>query len=318
MDRVDQLRAARNSPHVTFAEYTKLRAKSDELILVFEGKQCPMAYIGWLQHRIVANSSLAGQIIARGKKNVLALRDIIKGNCQTSNDKNLYFVDKDYDSTPTASSFLDVYVTQGYSVENELIKWPILDSFMRAYFDIADGEDQEGLLSAKQNFESLFQSYINEAKQLHQIVYICRTKKITCYPGDSIFSFLHVDWLNGKVQRSYQTLDELFQLLKIKEVDFPAVVSEMQAEVSFHELEPRMDWRGKFHFSLIRGFLVYLKDARTTGSLPFKRAAKVNSDPSVPNLMGILASLCERPPCLASFFDLYVLKHTDSESLLPQ
>ncbi|MFC7207507.1 DUF4435 domain-containing protein [Comamonas endophytica] len=152
MDRVDQLRAARSSPHVSFTEYLKLRAKSTGIFLIFEGKQCPTVYVGWLRQLLKKCTELGAQIIARGKKNVLSLRELILKNPETAKDNNLYFVDRDYDVEPKSGSLPDVYVTRGYAIENELIDWNIIENFIRAYFDIADYYDNEALEIAKKDF----------------------------------------------------------------------------------------------------------------------------------------------------------------------
>lgn len=301
MDRVDQLRAARNSPHVTFTEYIKLRAKCKDLVLVFEGKQCPSVYVGWLQQVIRSCVYVGGQIIARSKRNVLALRDLILNNPQTAHDKNLYFVDRDYDVEPTPESLPDVYVTRGYSIENEVVSWAAVSSYMRAYFDVADSDDQEALFDTEKVFQTAFQAYLTESRELHRVVYICRTKGIDCYPGDSVFTYIQVDWTSGAVHRSYTGVEELFEILKVDIAARSGLAAFLAADDGFKDLDPVKDWRGKFHFSFLRGFLIYLRDARTGGSAPFKRRAKLTADPSHPSLMGLLGSLSACPETLALF-----------------
>lgn len=305
MDRVEKMRAARNSPHVCFTEYIKLRAKSQGLVLVFEGKQCPTAYIGWLQQLFQGCYVVGGQIIARGKRNVLVLRDLILRNPQTGSDRNMYFVDKDYDLEPKLGSFPDVYVTRGYSVENELVLWSSLESFIRAYFDIADSEDQEALRFSGELYESTFSLYVEEARELHRVVYVCHRCGIDCFPGDSVFSYVHVDWVSGAVERSYQSQHELFELLRIDRNEWAKVAAALGVVDGFDELNPVKDWRGKFHFSFVRSFLTYLKQARMSGVDPFKRVAKLNADPTHPSLIGLLGSISARPPCLTMFVEQF-------------
>lgn len=303
MDRVNQLRQARLSPHVSFTEYIKLRSKSRGLIFVFEGRQCPAAYISWLQPLLRNCFDSGGQIIARGKKNVLLLRDLILKNPQTACDKNLYFVDRDYDVEPKKGSFADVWVTPGYSIENELINWGVIESFIRAYFDIADGEDHEALEFAKDKFQAVFETYIEKTQELNRVVYLCCTKRVDCYLGDSVLAYIQVNWGVGTIQRLYNSIDNLLEILKVESSDRRIISSALEEADDFCALDPLLDWRGKFHFSLVRSFLIYLGDARKAGPPPFKRASKLTADPSHPSLMGLLGSMSTRPACLTSFFE---------------
>ena len=227
MDLVEHLRQARNSPHVSFAEYIKLRARSDALVLIFEGKQCPSVYLNWLQVFLKSCGGIGGQIIARGKKNVLALRDLIVGSRGPSIDKNLYFVDRDYDIEPKQGSFSDVYVTRGYSIENSVIGWLSIESYIRAYFDIANCDDHEALTSAETLWRGVFQSYLAEAEEVHRAVYVCRTRGIYCLPGDSVLSYIQVDWGSGIVRRAYQSSDELLRMLEIPRDEWHRVLADL-------------------------------------------------------------------------------------------
>lgn len=301
MDRVDQLRQARSSPHVIYMEYMKLRSKSDGLFIIFEGKQCPTIYINWLRQLLVQCNKICGQIIARGKKNALALRDLINKNPLTANDKNLYFVDRDYDIEPKPDSFPDIYVTRGYAIENEVVGWSVVDSFIRAYFDIADCDDHESLELARVQFETGFTSYLQQTKDLHRIIYICRTKGIDCLPGDSALSFVKIDWITGVTQPAHNSIGAILSALKIETSKHPEIISALAEADGFMALNPVADWRGKFHFSIVRSFLNHLKQTRLDGTPPFKRSAKLNADPANPALIGLLGSVAPYPPCLAKF-----------------
>lgn len=306
MERTDQLRAARNSPHVSFMEYVKLRSRCCGIVLVFEGRQCPSIYINWI-NQFLRETRIGGQIIARGKKNVLLLRDLIQRNSSSRSDCNIYCVDRDYDSEPKQGTYSDVYVTRGYSIENEVIGWSVVESFIRAYFDIADSEDHDALAATGENFRQVFSSYIAESREFQRVIYICRTRSLNCLPGESAFSYLAVDWENATVRRTHASLDELLVALKINENDHAAIQQHLDSvEVDFASLDPALDWGGKFHLSFVKKFLTQLKEARISGRRPFKRASKVDSDPAHPGVMGTLGGFSPPPQCLTAFLRSFV------------
>lgn len=283
-----------------------MRSRSAELFLIFEGRQCPSVYVKWITQQL-NGIQIGGQIIARGKKNVLLLRELIKRNAKTCTNKDLYFVDRDYDIEPKLGTFTDVYVTRGYSIENEVSSWAVIESFIRAYFDIADNADQEALTKAKEKFQGLFDLYLAQSRECQRVIFICRTKSFDCLPGDSVFDYLNVDWDNAVVRQTYSSIDQLLLALKIDEVSRNEVLRLLSGnDTNFDCLNPMLDWRGKFHFSFVKKFLTFLRDARTKGTHPFCRPSKVDSDPAHPGVIGALGSFSPAPECLVSFISSYV------------
>lgn len=309
MERIDQIRAARTSPHVSFTDYLILRTKCSGAVLIFEGRQCPSIYMRWVT-QLLRESHIGGQIIARGKRNLLALRDLIQKNTTTSADRNIYFVDRDYDIEPKQGTYRDVYVTRGYSIENEVIDWSVVEPYIRAYFDIADSNDQDSLTNIREIFHQVFSTYIAESREFQRVIYICRTKSLVCQPGESVFQFLSVDWENAVVERTYASLDALFDALDIQVNDRATVMQCLNVDdADFARLNPALDWRGKFHFSFIKKFLTVLREARISGRHPFKRPSKVDADPAHPSVMGALGGFSPAPQCLAVFLSSLVDLH---------
>ncbi|NYT66896.1 DUF4435 domain-containing protein [Alcaligenaceae bacterium] len=299
MGRIDALRAARNVPHVAFSEYLKLKSKSNNgPILIFEGKQCPAYYI----NKVVAiiGSPAAGQLIARGKAKVLELRDIILRNLSTADDLVLYFIDRDYDDYPALNEGHDVYVTRGYSIENEFFKWPVVEGFLRANFDIADAADHEALRLIEELFFTASLMYLDATAPLHKTVYVCRRNKIRCLPGDSAVDYISIDWQTPSITLNLDDAN-LLGSLNIHHDELPNVTKLLAQAGTFDTLDRDMDWRGKYHFSFLRALLIFLAEGRVKGTWPFSRAAKYNVDPSHSGLISHLSSFTQAPPCLESF-----------------
>lgn len=305
MDRIEQLRASRDAPQVVFVDYLKIReqAKTD-IVLIFEGKDCPAFYLGKI------NQLLAGhtfhQLIPRGKKNVLNFRNLVKKNISTSSDKNIYFVDKDYDDSPASGDAIDLYVTRGYSIENELMDWNVIQSFIKANFDIADYDDMNAILSIKNIYENYLNQYLTKSKVVHQLIYFCRKSNIDCIPGGDIYSILSFDFKNAAISVQYVSIDDLLNKLKIG-IENHAVIKASYANFNgFDELDEMLSWRGKYHYSFLRKFLIHLHFLRTQGESPFIRKSKISIDPSHPSLLGLISAFASTPICLQLFVNKYI------------
>ncbi|QTD45829.1 DUF4435 domain-containing protein [Ottowia testudinis] len=298
MTRVEKLRAARGGAHVAFAEYLKVRSTGLP-VLVFEGKLCPAFYInkivlvlGTLDHR---------QVIARGKRNVLELRDLIRRNLATAKDVVLFFVDKDYDREPTSGEFDDVYVTPGYSIENECVRWSVVEAYIRANFDVADADDEAAIASIRTMYESGWNTYVRESKDLHKAVFICRYASTRCLPGDDLGAYFRVNWEEGTVSATFGTQNELLERLQIGETDRSTVIAQLANALAFDSLDALREWRGKFHLSFVRSLLSHVAQRRIGGLAPFKRAARIGVDPKHPSLLAMMSAYVQVPECLERF-----------------
>lgn len=298
MTRVEMMRAARTVVQVTFAEYLKIRTCAIPT-LVFEGKQCPSFYVGKIA--AIAGGLEIRQLIARGKRNVLELRDLIRRNLATRNDLVLFFVDQDFDKHPAPGELADVYVTRGYSIENELLGWSILESFVRANYDIADADDERALRDIQREYLAAWDAYCEASRDLHKLVFVCRRESVRCIPGDKLNRFFDIDWTVPRIQARFNSIGELAELLQVDAAARARVEREIAGSIDFDQLEPQLRWRGKYHFDLAKGFLARAANSRLKGQPPFSRAAPLVVDPGHPGLLGALATHVPAPECLVAF-----------------
>lgn len=298
MTRLDELRAARDGVHVALAEYLKIRSTGVP-VLVFEGKQCPAFYINKII--LLLGTRDYRQVIARGKRNVLALRDLIRRNLATAKDVVLFFVDRDYDGQPTSGQFEDVYVTPGYSIENECVRWSVVEAYIRANFDVADADDEAAVAEVKTMYESGWETYVRESKELHKVVFVCRHASTRCLPGDDLGAYFRIDWVSGAVSATFRSQNELLELLKIDIQNRPAVIAQLANALAFDGMDALREWRGKFHLSFVRSLLLHVAGRRIGGLGPFKRAARIGVDPSHPSLLAMMSAYVQVPECLEDF-----------------
>lgn len=296
--RIETLRRARNAPHVTFASYLKTRHRF-EVMLVFEGIECPTVYMGWVSHTLIGIRT--GHLIAQGKRNVLELRDIVRRNSETAEDVIGYIVDRDYDLTPAVDAHSDVYVTGGYAVENELIERSTVERFMSAHFGIVDANDVEDVARALDLYEDLILKYFLSTYLPHKVVFVCRRLSIRCTPGSDASSFIDWTWGSDEVSPRTTDLAELLEILKVDETQVPRLLAALEDDSEFDTLDPMSEWRGKYHLSFVRRFLVGIAGARRDGTMPFRNRGRVITDPASPSLMSVLASQVQTPQRLRVF-----------------
>lgn len=300
MARVESLRAARQSPQVAFAEYLKVRS-GDGLspVLIFEGRQCPSFYVTKVMGLL--GLTQVRQIIARGKRNVLSLREIIVNSSTCSNDFVLYFVDKDFDGSPLNGDIADVYVTRGYSFENELLPWSVIESLLRANFDICDATDQSALELIEAAYDLLMNKYYSLSAVAHKLIFVCRREGVRCIAVDSIHDSVSVDWSVLGVSVKVPSLDEIARMHQVDASALEGIKTKVCLASEFEGLDPAMDWRGKYHFSVVKDFLSLVASARLSGDRPFSRAAKINIDPNHPSLLSLICAAVPTPGCLIDF-----------------
>ena len=307
MDAAAKLRTARYSPQVAFTEYLAVRRTvGDRPILVFEGKHCPHFYLGRVLNRLTGGR--AGQLITRGKKTLLGLREVVSRNVATRLDEVLYFVDKDYDPSPSPSHVPDLYVTRGYSIENEVVRWDVLEQVIRTNFDIADADDNLAIGFIEAVYGRMLGMYLSTCRDAHRTVFVCRTNSISCMPGESIKDLVDVQVVAQQVRRKYETEQELFGLLRVDPSEQTRVSTLMQASASFDELDPVLHWRGKFHFSFVQIFLSQVCQLRREGAAPFARQAKIAFDAFSPSVWPGLFAAAPTPACLEAFLTEYTTR----------
>jgi hypothetical protein len=301
---VDHLRNSRKNPLVPFTSYLAIRGSSNRVsnapVLVFEGMQCPQFYLAMLCK--VYASIENQQIIAHGKETVLGVHKLIRTNPQTCNDDVLFFVDRDYDRSPEPGSFRDIYVTPGYSIENEIIDCNVVKTFIRANFNVDDCLDREALENIVNNFKRLWTSYCIASVDLHKLIFLCRRFEIPLQLPNKIDNILEIDIEQLEVRHLFDSIEALASFLNVDDHKFNCALADAALIGEFNELDPATRWRGKYHLEIVKRYLGYLADNRRRGLPPFSRNSNIVLDPDHSGLLAALVG-CRGPmQCLNHFF----------------
>jgi hypothetical protein len=289
---LEKMRASRNSPQVALISYTTVRGKNPEkLICVFEGYE-DLPYYETVFNR-VGNSTAFTSIIAKGKDQVLALRQALKQNHYQDN-KVRFFVDHDFDGLKGHASGDDIYVTEGYSIENHLADSGILSSLLQSEFKCCADEDDGAVKRVSALYDEFLTVFFEIMRPVNQAIFYARTHDVKLKNIEDRIGEYFLFTLDSIADKH----SDHFNL-----IGWPADIARdiSSVEEVFSKMDPRMDWRGKFIFELFVKFLHHLKNDRTSDAPKlFSKKVGVKFDPNG-EIIRSLASLSTIPPSLTAF-----------------
>jgi hypothetical protein len=289
---LEKMRASRNNPQVALISYTTVRGKNPEkLICVFEGYE-DLPYYETVFNR-VGNATAFSAIIAKGKDQVLALRAILQSNYY-KDDKVRFFVDHDFDGLKGHALSDDIYVTEGYSIENHLADAGILSSLLNSEFKCCSDEDEQAVKVVNVLFDEFLAAFFEIMRPVNQAIFYARTHDVKLKNIEDRIGEYFLFTLDSITNKN----SDYFNLIGWPE-GLPRDISSV--EEVFSEMDPHMQWRGKFIFELFVKFLHQLKNDRTSEAPKlFAKKAGVKFDPNG-EIIRSLASLSTIPPSLSAF-----------------
>jgi len=289
---IEKMRASRNNPQVALISYTTVRGKNPEkLICVFEGYE-DLPYYETVFNR-VGNATAFTSIIAKGKDQVLALRQALKNNHYQDN-KVRFFVDQDFDGLKGHSVGDDIYVTEGYSIENHLADAGILSSILNSEFKCCADENEDTIKNVNALFDEFLAAFFEIMRPVNQAIFYARTHNVKLKNIEDRIGEYFLFTLERIVDKNSNHFDL---------IGWPAGLDRDVSSVEsvFSKMDPHMQWRGKFIFELFVKFLSQLKSDRTSDAPKiFPKKAGVKFDPNG-EIIRTLASLSTIPPSLSVF-----------------
>ncbi|MBD8826713.1 DUF4435 domain-containing protein [Pseudomonas sp. CFBP 13602] len=289
---LEKMRESRNTSQVALITYTTVRGKNPEkLICVFEGYE-DLPYYETVFNR-VGNSREFIPIIARGKDQVLALRQALLSNHFLDN-RVRFFIDHDFDGLKGHSSGQDIYVTEGYSIENHLADAGILSSLLNSEFKCCVDEDENSVKRVSALYDDFLKVFFEIMRPVNQAIFYARTHDVKLRNIEDRIGKYFLFTLDSIADKN----SDYFSL-----IGWPTDIARdiSSVEEVFSKMDPQMHWRGKFIFELFVKFLHHLKNDRTSDSPKFfSKKAGVNFDPNG-EIIRSLASLSTIPPSLSAF-----------------
>lgn len=288
---IDSMRAGRSTARVALMNYATIRGKNpDRLICVFEGHE-DLPYYETVFNRVLGRAGFAS-LIAKGKDQVLELRELLKR--QHSQDRKVrFFIDRDYDYLKGYSEGEDIYVTDGYSIENHLVSKDILISLMDSEFKCCAEADYAAMDRIAELFDKFLSTFFEIMRPVNKAIYYARTHGVELKNIEDRVSEYFILNLEGM----QPTENDYFSLIGWPD-QAAREISAVDSE--FSQLDPQAEWRGKFLYGLFIKILHLIKVDRTSDQPTlFSRKAGVRFDPngevvrSFASIASIPDSLCE-------------------------
>jgi len=269
---IESMRQAREIPQVVLQQYSSIRSKGgDALICVFEGND-DLPYYGTI-FKLVANDNAFAPILSRGKEQLLAFRKMLSKREHA--DQNIaYFIDKDFDGLKGYPAGDDIYCTEGYSIENQMVGHEVLCELLGSEYKCEASNDGECVADIAQHYKARLAEFVEVMRPVNEVIYYARKNKVALSGIENkIRKYLKVE--NDAVT---STGNDIFEL-----VGWPPNVDRSSIDFkdqTFLGLDPVVDWRGKFLYGFFVEMLTFYKSDRTSDQpTHFPNKVSVKFDP---------------------------------------
>ena len=291
----ESVRNSRHSGSVLKVRLSNIRSRySSAIIAVVEGNVDIGPYEVWI-NRIFVNQSVEF-VDAAGKYQILDLRQRLQNDRTGLSDSVYMFVDKDFDNLQNQEEGDDIFVTDGYSVENYFVSEITLKSILTDEFRCtADTDHREHLLNLFQQVLTQFNDCMTDANRR---LFFASSLDLRG-PGieDRINRYVAISYDKVISKHNHSDLVNLIKLNREPTSD------EIQSlDTQFSKLDPILDYRGKFLISFIKFWLMSLADESSTGNqILFPRPQSVRYNSEVTMSLRSLATRSQTPTHLEKF-----------------
>ena len=257
---LDSLRHGRSSGSVLKIRVSQVRSKHpSHPIFVFEGDEDIGPYEVWLRGCF---GRAYQPVPGKGKGQLLSCRDSLLSDKTGSFECVYFFVDRDFDGLRERPPGDDIYVTGCYSVENEMLVPEVLHSLLVDEFKLFVGGEEIDRLAA--HAERVLESICVALTAANKRIFVARRLGVPLQIDDSVTKYIALDANGASVRHTEEQLERLVKYER-------PVPSELWAamDAAFENLEPRVDYRGKFLLRGLANWFRLLAELRESGANNF-------------------------------------------------
>ncbi|MEO3713070.1 DUF4435 domain-containing protein [Roseateles flavus] len=225
----------------------------DCIVFAFEGIEDKTIYFHWLRQ---INPGMKYEfLVCSGKAQVLEFRELLRRDLTGLRDSIFFFVDRDFDDLRGVEFGDDIFMTETYSIENQLVCHKVLEGIMNV--DLHCHGEPECRRTVLRKFDELYDSFLSITEALNRRIFLARTLSIRNskpFP-DKIRLLANVELLHV----SSTDLDPM----QIVVLDREPTEQEVSAhEDAFKTLNRRDRYRGKFALLFFQRWLELLGEER--------------------------------------------------------
>lgn len=235
-------------------------------------------------------------IECKGKKNVIAAFNLISIRAEYKRYKKAYFVDRDFDDNSVLSD--DIYVTPCYSIENLYCGKKCIERILQYEY---------GLSPVDPEFDSVIEFYLQKQCEFHEAValfnawyaslkHIGIVNKAICLECSFPSGFIEFDFTK-KIVATY-TIEDIETAYPLDNTINLELISELKKQL---EDNCTANFRGKYEFQFLNGFLQYLNQDSTNAHLFIKDKKTVNCNRK--QMISHFSQYAETPECLKRYIE---------------
>ena len=235
-------------------------------------------------------------IECKGKKNVIAAFDLISIRPEYNKYKKAYFVDRDFDDNSALSN--DIYVTPCYSIENLYCDVKCIKRILQYEYGLSPLDPQ---------YDSVIEFYLQKQCEFHEAIalfnawyaslkHIGIVNKVICLECSFPSDFIEFDFTK-KIVATY-TIEDIETAYPLDNTTNLELISELKKQL---EVNCTANFRGKYEFQFLNGFLQYLNQDSTNAHLFIKDKKTVNCNRK--QMISHFSQYAETPECLKRYIE---------------
>ncbi|EKT4106233.1 TPA: DUF4435 domain-containing protein [Stenotrophomonas maltophilia] len=252
---VERMKAAVGTSAELKLRLINLRSQlANALIFVFEGDDDRAVYGAWM--RQIDRGMVYEPFTCKGKSAVLRLKVSVDRDAAGLGDGVFFFVDHDFDGSRGVELNRNLYVTDGYSMENDLINWMAIEETLKVELNC---HSSPGARAALRNlFDAAYDSYLRASSDINFLIFAVRKLGVGTEGAlpNSVGRCVDIS-IDGAVRNfSVDAATVVRPVREISEFELTALADD------FLRLEPRARYRGKFSFSFLINWLSIVASER--------------------------------------------------------
>jgi hypothetical protein len=300
---IQSLRDARNVPAVLKTKLAAIRTHSAQVaVFAFEGIDDKIIYFHWLKQ---ISPSLGYEVlICNGKGRLLEFRRLLQRDVTGLKEHVYFFVDHDFDGLRGHRAGNDIFVTEGYSVENCIVSRDVLDQILRG--ELHCHSEPGARVAVLELFDRVYDSFLLLTRPYNERIFVARRFGIqNKRPWPSKINQLAKVTLYDVAQSDQTPRD-------VVELEREPTEAEMEGCANeFSRLDPRTKFRGKFAVLFFVRWLQLLGDDRNSAdSKVFSSLERPLSAANGRLPLDSLASKSNPPTTLRPFVELMLATMT--------
>lgn len=266
----------------------------DVTILVFEGEDDRSVYFNWI--RTIDAAISYEPYTCKGKSGVLKLRAAVDRDINGLSKDVYFFIDRDFDDLRGEDLGESTYMTDGYSIENDLVNEQVVEEILKIELNCQGRPDVRRMITPV--FLAAYKSFLDHSKEINFLLFCMRRLGIEnngTLPNSlsRAFSFS----INGVAPKEGASANSVISPLR--EI---SALERNALRPSFMELDPATRYRGKFALSFMLKWLEVIAKHRRDQNSPIFGGMDMEARTRTDRLnVFSLAARTSPPPSLVDF-----------------